>query len=95
MSTEARALENALVSHFDGHDLTIPSLPRVPEGVLRELRSSDCDYGKVAGLIAEDQVIAAAVIRMANSPIYGGVQTRSPPCSLPLTAWVPTPCARS
>ena len=74
MSTESRALENALVSHFDGHDLTIPALPRVPEGVLRELRSSNCDFVRAARLIAEDQVIAAAVIRMANSPIYGGMQ---------------------
>ena len=73
MSTEARALENALVSHFDGHDLTIPALPRVPEGVLGLLRARDCNFGEVAQLIAEDQVMAAAVIRMANSPIYGGI----------------------
>ena len=73
LSTEARALENALVSQFDGHNLSVPNLPRVPELVLRQLRSRKCDFGKVAEAIAEDQVTAGAVIRMANSPIYGGM----------------------
>ncbi|MCK4659145.1 MAG: HDOD domain-containing protein [Phycisphaerae bacterium] len=72
LSTETRALENALVSHFDGHDLDLPAMPRVPEQVLRHLQDPMCDFGRLAGDIAEDQVIAAAVIRMANSPLYRG-----------------------
>ncbi|HNQ24115.1 MAG TPA: HDOD domain-containing protein [Phycisphaerae bacterium] len=74
LTTEGRALQNALVSHFDGHNLSIPALPQVPERVLRRLRSSDCDFGKVANDIATDQVIAGAVIRMVNSPLYGGAK---------------------
>jgi HD-like signal output (HDOD) protein len=74
LSTEARALENALVAQFDGHDLELPPLPRVPEAVLKELRKRNYNLRLVADEIAEDQVIAAAVIRMANSPLYGGAQ---------------------
>jgi HD-like signal output (HDOD) protein len=70
LSAEALALENLLISQFDGHDLNLPPLPRVPEIVLRRLRDPNCDFTKVAGDIAEDQVIAGAVLRMANSALY-------------------------
>jgi HD-like signal output (HDOD) protein len=74
LSTEARALENLLISHFDGHNLDLPPLARVPERVLQYLRDRDCDFGRIAECIAEDQVIAAAVMRMANSPLYRGLE---------------------
>lgn len=73
LSTEARAFENLLISHFDGHDLEVPPLPRVPQAVLRRLRDRDCDFNLVARDISEDQVIAAAVLRTANSPLYRGM----------------------
>ncbi len=69
---EARAVENLLVSHFDGHDLTLPSLPRVAERVLHRLGGADCSFVRIAEDIAEDQVMAATVLRMANSPLYRG-----------------------
>jgi len=74
LSTEARALENSLVSQFDGHNLDLPPLPRVPERVLQHLHDPQCEFARVADDIAEDQVIAAAVLRMANSPLYRGVE---------------------
>ena len=73
LCTEARVLENLLVSQFDGHNLTLPPLPHVAERVLRCLRDHDCDIAEVASVIAEDQVIAGTVIRMANSPLYRGL----------------------
>ncbi|MBN1490374.1 MAG: HDOD domain-containing protein, partial [Phycisphaerae bacterium] len=74
LSLEGRMLENVLISHFDGRDLSMPPLPRVPELVLRALRDRNCSFGRVAETIAEDQVLAAAVLRMVNSPLYRGVQ---------------------
>lgn len=73
LCTEARALENLLVANFDGHNLTLPALPHVPERVLRRLRNRQTGLADVAKDIAEDQVIAAEVIRMANSPLYRGL----------------------
>ena len=73
LTTEARALENLLVSHFDGHDLKMPPLMHITEQVLSQLRSRKTSMGAVAGSVAEDQVIAAAVLRMANSPLYRGL----------------------
>jgi HD-like signal output (HDOD) protein len=74
MTAEEHILENLLVSHFDGHDLTLPPLPQVPDAVLKQLRGKDCDFNAIAETLAEDQVAAAAVLRAANSPLYRGAQ---------------------
>lgn len=73
LSAEARALENLLISHFDGHNLTLPPLLQVAERVRPKLNDRDCDFGKIAKELGEDQVITAAVLRMANSPLYRGL----------------------
>ncbi|RME37683.1 MAG: HDOD domain-containing protein [Planctomycetota bacterium] len=81
LSPDARALENLLVSHFDGHDLSLPPLLSAAERVLPILARKDYDVREVADALAEDQVVAAAVLRMANSPLYRGVNkiTTLPP----------------
>ena len=73
LSTEARALESLLISHFDGHDLSMPPLPSVVERTLAHLRDRECNLRAVADDISDDQVIAAAVLRMTNSPLYRGL----------------------
>ncbi len=73
LSPEARALENLLISLFDGHDLNLPPLLNVAERVLIRLRDSKCSLPDVARDLSNDQVIAAAVLRMANSPLYRGL----------------------
>jgi HD-like signal output (HDOD) protein len=73
LTVEARALENLLVSHFDGHNLTLPPLLQVAERIRPKLSDRNCDFGKIASELGEDQVIAAAVLRMANSPLYRGL----------------------
>lgn len=74
LSHEARAFENLLVSNFDGHNLDMPPMPRVLERALKLLRDRNCNFGEVANVIGEDQVIAAAVLRMTNSPLYRGLE---------------------
>lgn len=73
MSAEARAFENLLISHFDGHDLKMPPLLHVAERVLTRLRDPKGGMRAVAREIEADQVVAAAVLRMANSPLYRGL----------------------
>jgi len=70
---EIRMIEGVLISHFDGHDLAMPPFPQVAERVLKQLRDRHCSMSQVASLIAEDQVTTANVLRMANSPLYRGV----------------------
>jgi HD-like signal output (HDOD) protein len=73
MNAEALALEQIIVGYFDGHDLSLPPLPRVPELVLQMLANPKCQMADVAAEIGEDQVCAAAVLRLANSPLYRGL----------------------
>jgi HD-like signal output (HDOD) protein len=73
LSHEARTLENMLISQFDGYDMSLPSLPRVPDLVLKQLRDPKCSFPKIAQIISEDQVSAATVLRTVNSPIYCGL----------------------
>ncbi len=73
LTPEALALENALISYFDGHDLNLPPMPRAAEHILQRLSDRKATMPQVARDIAEDQVIAAAVLRMANSPLYRGL----------------------
>jgi HD-like signal output (HDOD) protein len=73
LSAELLALENIIASYFDGHDMNLPQMPRVPEVVLRELSSTDYSLRKIGREIAADQVSAASVLRLANSPLYRGM----------------------
>lgn len=66
-------LENILVSHFDGHDLTMPQLNNMAEQILPKLRGAKCDLKTVGREIAGDQLLSAAVLRTANSPMFRGV----------------------
>jgi HD-like signal output (HDOD) protein len=81
MTAETRALENVLISNLDGHDLSLPPLLPIAESVLAQLGDPNCALLDVAETLAGDPVMAAAVIRMANSPLYRGLEktTALPP----------------
>lgn len=72
-TADLRALENLLVSHFDGHDLSMPPLQQTAQRVMAQLRKKKTGFSEVAKVIADDQVMAAALLRMANSPLYRGL----------------------
>lgn len=81
LSAGARAIEMMLISHFDGHDLTMPALLPVAEKALSQLRNPNVGLADIARTIADDPVIAAGVLRMANSPLFRGIDkiTSLPP----------------
>jgi HD-like signal output (HDOD) protein len=51
--------------------ISIPSCPAILTQLMDELRSSSVNGKKISNLIGQDVGIAAAVIRMANSPLVG------------------------
>jgi HD-like signal output (HDOD) protein len=71
LSPEALALERILVGYFEKTDLHLPSLPKVAERVLRLLSGRAYDARKIADEISADQVVSVAVLRLANSALYG------------------------
>ena len=51
----------------------MPPLLHVAQRVSELLRTKKAGFGDVATAIADDQVMAAALLRMANSPLYRGL----------------------
>lgn len=49
---------------------TLPAMPEVANTLIRSFSRDDLSLGEVAGLIGRDQVLAAKVLRLANSPRY-------------------------
>ncbi len=73
LTPEAVAIENLLVSYFDGHDLNMPPLSHVTERVLKLLRSKKSSMASISETLSEDPVLAASILRMANCPLYRGL----------------------
>lgn len=71
----AMALERWLPNEVNGALLAqmrwVPSPPATYTGILAEMRSPDCSLEKVGELIAQDPAIAAKVLQLANSAVFG------------------------
>lgn len=52
-------------------DLGIPSSPAVLTKLMREVRSDEPDFKRVELLVGADVGLAAALLKTANSPLYG------------------------
>jgi len=55
---------------------TLPPAPKVLAGMGRLLRDTNTDLAQVADLIRQDAALAAQVIRISNSVVYGAGQAR-------------------
>jgi HD-like signal output (HDOD) protein len=67
-------LPTSLCEHLETHIasgvLELPILPHVASQVLAMSTSDETNAGSLAALLHRDQVIAAHVLRVANSPLY-------------------------
>ena len=50
---------------------SIPSIPMVATRCYEMTQNSDCDYNKLVELLGTDPGIAASILRLANSPLFG------------------------
>lgn len=71
LSEAGLALEEKLESFLADQDLQLPQLPLAADRVVRCLRNPHFDTKAVAHEIKNDQAIAAATLRAANSAFYG------------------------
>ncbi len=60
----------ALAARLAAGDYDLPMLPRVATEVVRVSSGSDGDATQLSGLIHQDPALAAAVLRVSNSPAY-------------------------
>jgi HD-like signal output (HDOD) protein len=50
----------------------LPTIPRVVQQVIAALRDPDVDARKLGELLAQDPILSAKVLRLANSSFFGG-----------------------
>ncbi len=55
-------------------DIDLPHLPHIPQRVLTLLRQPNINYPGIGKALAQDQTLAARVLRLANSAAYAGTQ---------------------
>ncbi|MCG3127337.1 MAG: hypothetical protein CHACPFDD_02195 [Phycisphaerae bacterium] len=72
LSPEEMGLDRLLEAHGTSDDLELPTIPHVAERVLSSLRNENYRTDEIAEQISRDQVIAATVLRTANSVLYAG-----------------------
>ena len=65
-------LKDALLSLFQLPDYKPPILPAAALELTALTRKSNASYDEVAHVIEKDPVIAASVLKLVQSPIYGG-----------------------
>lgn len=80
MSRIAAALENVLSSQVAAEDVNLPPMPHGVERILSAIERPGSNATKIAELVGEDQVRAAAVLRTANSAMFASYErvTRLP-----------------
>lgn len=66
------ALAEALEAKIASGAFDFPPLPEVATEVLRATQQENVDARKLADLVRRDQALAANILRIANSPLFGG-----------------------
>lgn len=55
----------------------LPTIPRVVQRLIADMRNPDVDTGKIGEALAQDPVLSAKVLRLANSAFFGGQRSMS------------------
>lgn len=67
-----QALQQTLVEMFQSPNYRPPVLPRVAMQLTALTRQSSVSYDEVVNVLQKDPMIAASVLKVAQSPMYGG-----------------------
>jgi HD-like signal output (HDOD) protein len=68
----AQSLQQTLVAIFQDPRYRPPMLPRIALQLTSLTRKASVSYDEVVGVIQQDPMLAAAVLKVAQSPVYGG-----------------------
>lgn len=66
------SLMNEITALFKSKSVTLPSLPEIALYIRTAIEKEDINTSKLAKIIQMDPVIAARVVQVANSSVYGG-----------------------
>lgn len=70
----ARQVQEAVLRRVATDDLALPSLPAAAQRALDLLSRDDYELREIASLIEKDPLLAARLLRLANSAAFGGAQ---------------------
>ena len=73
--TATRSMADDVRAAIASGAVELPPLPELTLRVRKMIESEDADAKAVAAMIRHDAAVSAAVIRVANSAAYGGLQT--------------------
>jgi putative nucleotidyltransferase with HDIG domain len=68
----AAQMEKIILNQIDGDRLSIPSMPMVAIKCLDLTKDPDCNMRRAVQILEQDAVLAARVLRIANSSAYSG-----------------------
>ncbi len=71
------ALFDEITELFKSKSITLPSLPEIALYINAALEKEDVSTKKLSKIIQMDPVIAARVVQVANSPLYGNTENNS------------------
>ncbi len=69
----ASRMKDIITKRLQADTLKLPALPEVAVKCLELAHDPDSSFGEVARLIERDPFIASRVVRLSNSPVYGGL----------------------
>ncbi|MDX2014080.1 MAG: HDOD domain-containing protein [Myxococcaceae bacterium] len=69
----ASKLKDIISKRLQANSLKLPALPEVAVKCLEVAHNPDSSFGELARLIERDPFIASRVVRLSNSPVYGGL----------------------
>jgi HD-like signal output (HDOD) protein len=75
--TQDRSLLDRINQFIESGNFELPVLNAIGLSLFDLGTDSSLDVGEIENLIASDQALAAEVLRMANSPFYGGLSSIS------------------
>lgn len=77
MSAHVAASDTTFIADVVAGRVELPTIARVVQRLITGLRRSDASLAGISADLAQDPVLCARVLRLANSPFYGGRRSLS------------------
>lgn len=74
MNEKSQAFLRQIQTAIESDELILPMLPEVALQIREEIEHEDCSVNDIASILSQDAALSAHFIRIANSPLYRGIE---------------------
>ena len=74
MDSKSQVFFHKIEDALNNEKLLLPTLPEVALNIREKIEHQDCSAADIAALLAQDGAMSAHFIRVANSPLYRGLE---------------------